>query len=349
MAGVCLEFVRVPTSAWVRLGVTALFALMVWPWNPSLPVDAVERAFVQASVIGFASIAAWKTLWAWASEKAYEPNTSLLSCLGVISDVLFAVACCGTAFKVAPMLAAVIRTQSPQALVAALCGACLVLAVAVVMATGRGVRSLAPSPGMVAAGVVAAPRVLSTDDRWRNCVHEAGHALICAGMHTLPSGFYVIAKHAVFPSDKFAGHVNLGRDGITVQSARMAHFMMALMLAGKAAEESVFGEAGVGATSDHEAWLKYARIYLGNFNAGVYFANPSDEHEVTYNAKQMAALYEGQMEMLTRFFASNAEALASVAEMLKERETLREDDLSDVFSRVSLPEDFPVIYSVLTP
>jgi hypothetical protein len=340
---------RVPTSAWVRFGLSALCALTVWPLNQSLPVDAVERAFVLASVIGFASIAAWKVLWSWVSGRVGEPSTLPLACLSVISDVLVAVACCGAAFKVAPMLAAAIRTQSPQTLVAALCGAGLVLAMAMIMATGRRDHSLLPSPGTVAAGVVAAPRVLSGDDRWRNCVHEAGHALICAGMHTLPSGFYVIAKRAVFPSEQFAGHVNLGHDGITLKSARMAEFMMTLMLAGKAAEEAVFGEAGIGATSDHEVWVKYARIFLGNFIGGVYFPNPTDEHEVAYNAKRMAALYESQMEMLSRFFASNADLLANLAEMLKEREMLREDDLSDVLSKVSLPEDFPVIFSVLTP
>lgn len=223
---------------------------------------------------------------------------------------------------------------------------------AAIIATRRGADSITAADFTAAveriiAGTERRTRVMNADERARVAHHEMGHALVAA---SLP-GADPVQKVTIIPR-------SVGALGFTLQRPTEDRFLitlselkqrMAVLLAGRAAEEMMFGEASTGASDDlakatdiaRECVMRYGmddRIgavvleektirYLGDRNSGIASHDYAEEtaREVDLAVRQLLSEAKKRaIEILTQRRAD----LEAGAHLLLDRESLT-------------PEEFP--------
>jgi cell division protease FtsH len=193
-------------------------------------------------------------------------------------------------------------------------------------------------------GVFSRKRVLSEEERRRTAYHEAGHALVGK---VLP-GVTVPHRVTVIPHGQSLGHVwHTDEQERSIQSRSLLLNQMAMGLAGRAAEELVFGEAGSGAGPDLREVSVLARTMvceLGMSEAigGVSYSlngalDPGEGVGLRYSEEE-ARLIGVEVRRLVGEAEDRAEAvvrdsrstLDRIAEALLERETLSASELEEL-------------------
>ena len=221
---------------------------------------------------------------------------------------------------------------------------------AAILATRRGADSITAADFTAAveriiAGTERRTRVMNADERARVAHHEMGHALVAA---SLP-GADPVQKVTIIPR-------SVGALGFTLQRPTEDRFLitlselkqrMAVLLAGRAAEEMIFGEASTGASDDlakatdiaRECVMRYGmddRIgavvleektlrYLGDRSGGMASHDYAEEtsREVDLAVRQLVSeAKERASEILTRRRAD----LEAGAQLLLDRESLTPDE-----------------------
>jgi cell division protease FtsH len=171
--------------------------------------------------------------------------------------------------------------------------------------------------------------------------HEAGHALaaeLCPN-HDKP-------LHAtVRPRGQAGGFVYMGRSDRALQDADLIHERMVVALAGRAAEQIVFGKVSSGAANDLEqvnAIARQAVEKLGLSPEVGQIISFNDRSHLSQEAlglldrvveKFVHAAYEDALDLLSE----NVESLESLAELLISQQDLERVDILSAISKTPAP------------
>jgi cell division protease FtsH len=215
-------------------------------------------------------------------------------------------------------------------------------------------RDLEDAIDRVVAGLERRSQVLSDHERRLVAFHELGHAVVALFVeHADP-----VHRVSIIPR-------GIGALGYTQQLPEEERYLMsepelrdriAVLLGGRAAEESVFGFATTGAHDDLRKATEIARRMVTEFGmsevvgpiniseGGPRFLGPglrsadgvSDETEMTIDREVKAILLEGQ-EKARSILKEHRADLDELAEVLLEKETLERDDLERYFGRSIAP------------
>ncbi|MCA1969109.1 MAG: AAA family ATPase, partial [Rhizobium sp.] len=221
---------------------------------------------------------------------------------------------------------------------------------AAILATRRGGTTVAMEDFVAAveriiAGAERRSRILNADERRRVAYHEMGHALVAAG---LPSADPV-QKVSIIPR-------SIGALGYTLQRPTEDRFLitagelkdrMVVLLAGRAAEDLVFGEISTGAADDLAKVTDIAREYVTRFGMdlsvgqavlepprqqwlddGQFRTRPKDYSEATAREVDLAVrkLIDEAYQKAKQALEGRIVELKAGAKLLLERETLTPDD-----------------------
>ncbi len=186
--------------------------------------------------------------------------------------------------------------------------------------------------------VLGAPRslVLSEADRRRTAYHEAGHALV--GM--LSPGADPVRKVSIIPRGRALGVTLATPDDDRVNyDAASLRTRIRVALAGRVAEEVVFGDLTTGAESDIQQLTQIARAMVGRWGMSEVIgpiavlpadpqdallpgAAPSSESTQRLLDEEVRRLVDSAHEEVIRLLTEHREQLDALAAALLEAETL---------------------------
>ena len=198
--------------------------------------------------------------------------------------------------------------------------------------------------------LLGSPRgiVLSSSDRERTAYHEAGHALV--GM--LTPGADPVRKVSIIPRGMALGVTLSTPDSDRVSYSRGdLEAKIRVAIAGRVAEEIVFGTITSGAESDIQQLTAIARQMVGRWGMsdavgpvaalasdgqGPLLPGVSETSEETRRLvdEEVRRLVEGSHEEVTRLLGDHREQLESLAQALLRSETL---DALDAYAAAGVP------------
>ncbi|WP_028748309.1 AAA family ATPase [Rhizobium mesoamericanum] len=103
-------------------------------------------------------------------------------------------------------------------------------------------KSRRPVCGADFLAIVPPVAALGDDERWPICVHEAGHAIVGLALATGQIEAIVVAREAGHRDENF-GHVEWRRAVVRKRTLQMYRNEIAMLLAGRAAEQVILSEA----------------------------------------------------------------------------------------------------------
>lgn len=186
----------------------------------------------------------------------------------------------------------------------------------------------------VIAGAPKADRSYITDkDRKITAYHEAGHAL--ATTLLLPDHF--ISKVTIIPSVRGAGGFNLSIPKDTMfQSRRQLKANIQVLLAGRVAEELIFGcdEITTGASNDIQKASKMVADYLDKYGMdsemGLFSVEALEEGHDSKLISKCRTLMNNSYEETKKLLEANLPLLESITAELLEKESLNGSDIERI-------------------
>jgi cell division protease FtsH len=183
-------------------------------------------------------------------------------------------------------------------------------------------------------------RKMTEEDRRRVAYHEAGHGLVALA---LPGG-RVVHKLTIIPRGRSLGSAwMVEEDDRYTHSRSLLLERMAALLAGRAAEELVFGEPIDGAQSDLATVARLARqmvtaMGMSKVVGAINYASDIGTDGRPQHSEQTArlideevrALVEEAGDMAARVLARSRRQLDAIADALMERETLTLQDVEQI-------------------
>ena len=174
---------------------------------------------------------------------------------------------------------------------------------------------------------------ISDQDRKITAYHEAGHALTT----TLLLPEHYLSKVTIIPSVKGAGGFNLSIPKDTLfQTKKQIEANIKVLLAGRVAEELIFGEDEIttGASNDIQKAssliLNYMNKYGMDSDMGLFSMEVLEEgHDLDLVNKcrtQMNTFYKDTKKLMEE----NLELLKNIAEELLEKESLNQEDINRI-------------------
>jgi cell division protease FtsH len=173
---------------------------------------------------------------------------------------------------------------------------------------------------------------ITEKDRKITAYHEAGHALMTKLL--LPDN--IISKVTIIPSTRGAGgfSMSIPKDKM-YQSKREILSNIKVLLAGRVAEEIIFGEDGIttGASNDIEKASNLIKDYIVKYGMDNKFGlfnfeavNVDDSTIIDQCRKEIQKAYGSTKEILE----DNKEYLSKIADMLIEKETIDNNDIEEI-------------------
>ena len=186
-------------------------------------------------------------------------------------------------------------------------------------------------------------KLISKKEKRTIAYHEAGHATASWMLeHAAP-----LVKVTIVPRGQSLGAAwYLPKERMIVQTEQMLDEMCAT-LAGRAAEEIIFGKISTGALNDLEKVTKQARamvsVYglnktIGNITyydssgqSEYSFTKPYSESTAQTIDKEIKNIIEGQYQKALDILQKHKEKLIELAELLLEKEVIFKDNLIEIF------------------
>ncbi len=230
---------------------------------------------------------------------------------------------------------------------------------AAIFATRRGgdtvsIDDFTAAVERIVAGIEKKSRVLSPDERRRVAYHEMGHALAAASLH----GADPVHKVSIIPR-------SIGALGYTMQRPTEDRFLitvsdlknrMAVLMAGRAAEDLIFGEASTGAADDLARATDIARQIVTRFGMARELGQAVFERQAqSYLGENVVALREKDYSEATAREIDLAikslidEAYERAKEVLNRRRKDLEAGTRLLLDKETItPEDFPALLPEVT-
>lgn len=169
------------------------------------------------------------------------------------------------------------------------------------------------------------------EEKHKVAVHEAGHILIA--MFLKKKGIKIAS---VVPSGGNIGHIQL-HDSEDVLSVSDMEDLIAVSLAGRVAERELIGNISVGASSDLEKAVHYAReLIVKQVGYGYDCVAAITDMEISYELmyeieKNIAQLLSKQDVRVQNLIIENKDLVLKMAEMLKEKNVLDHKEIVRLF------------------
>ncbi len=187
-------------------------------------------------------------------------------------------------------------------------------------------------------------KVIKPEEKKRVAHHEAGHATAS----WLLEHAHPLVKVTIVPRGQSLGAAwYLPEERVLVEKEHMLD-EMAATLAGRAAEEVIFGNISTGALNDLEKVTKQARamvtVYGLNDRIGnlTYYDSSGQEYGFTkpYSEKtaeiideEISKLIEEQYQRVKDLLAKNKDKLVKLAQRLLEKEVIFKEDLEEILGK----------------
>jgi cell division protease FtsH len=200
-------------------------------------------------------------------------------------------------------------------------------------------------------GVSSTRRPMSDEERRMTAYHEAGHALVG---RALP-GVTVPHKVSLVPHGQLRGFViHMDKEERSIHSRSMLLNQMAMGLAGRAAEELVFGESSAGAGPDLQEVSQLARrmvceLGMSEVLGGVSYSGNAgmatgegvglrySEEEARLIGIEVRRLVDEAHNLALEALRESRDTLDAIAEVLLERETLSSKELEEILDGRLVP------------
>ena len=187
-------------------------------------------------------------------------------------------------------------------------------------------------------------KVIKPAEKKRVALHEAGHATAS----WLLEHAHPLVKVTIVPRGQSLGAAwYLPEERMLVEKEQMLD-EIAATLAGRAAEEIIFGNISTGALNDLEKVTKQARamvtVYglndkIGNItyydssgqDAG--FTKPYSEKTAEMIDEEISKIVEGQYQRVKEILLKNKDKLKKLAERLLEKEVIFKEDLEEILGK----------------
>lgn len=200
----------------------------------------------------------------------------------------------------------------------------------------------------VLAGPEKRSRLISDREKEIIAYHEAGHALVA---HILPNT-NPVHKISIIPRGRALGYtLTLPTEDRYLVTRSELLDELAMMLAGRVAEEMVFNDVTTGASDDLERATKIARqmvteygmseklgpLTFGHKSGEVFLGRdiarePNYSPEVAYEIdKEVRAIIEQAYERARQILSEKRDLLDKLAQTLIEKETITSDQLYELF------------------
>ncbi|SMC56752.1 ATP-dependent Zn proteases [Fulvimarina manganoxydans] len=163
--------------------------------------------------------------------------------------------------------------------------------------------------------VAMPPETRSAAVVWRTAIHEAGHAMAYLATGRVPLAMSIISSGGA------GGYVEGPRDVVTEQRLGDLESMVLPMLAGRAAEDVILGEASAGAVGDLERATTVLSAVEGGLGLGGYLT-PGGPDRASVEARIRRVYGEALMLVLTHRIA-----ILDLARLAVDRRVLSEDAL----------------------
>jgi cell division protease FtsH len=180
-------------------------------------------------------------------------------------------------------------------------------------------------------------RVVTDKEKRILAYHEGGHALVSHLVGNAPEKATIIARGAAL------GYVlHLPEEERYLQTREELLDWMVMALAGRAAEETVFGRVTNGAANDLEKVTQIARAMVFEWGMGESVTSRTmraDNYALSEETKRLrdteqARITDAAYVESTRLLEKHRAALDRVASALLDRETLAREELAEIFEGV---------------
>lgn len=169
-------------------------------------------------------------------------------------------------------------------------------------------------------------KVRSEDELYGTAVHEAGHAVAAAAVGIMPSYATIAARGEI------GGYVYYGDEKVTKLSRKDILDRICIMMAGRAAETVVFGEAGItsGISGDLKSATELATSMICDYGMDEEFPvyiEPSKRSENPRVTRRVAEIIKEQSQRANNILTENIDEVRETAQTLLEKVSLDEGDL----------------------
>ena len=219
-------------------------------------------------------------------------------------------------------------------------------------------KDLFESVELVLVGKEKKDRILSKEERRIVSYHEVGHALLTA----LQKDAEPVQKITIVPRTMGAlGYVmQVPEEEKYLNTKKELEAMLVVSLAGRAAEEIVFDTVTTGAANDIEQATRIARAMVTQYGMSEKFGlmglatqenqyltgrtvlNCGDATAAEIDTEVMKMLKDAYAEA-KRLLSENRDALDKIAEFLIEKETITGKEFMEIFHRVKVEAEAPVV------
>lgn len=179
----------------------------------------------------------------------------------------------------------------------------------------------------------------SDADIRRIAAHEAAHAMVYAGLKSLPDDLEIHCLDGA--SDCSLGYVTGYASPHKLPDRNYVRWQMLVYLAGKEGELLVMGQPSLGCSTDYERWESLAKTYLSTDDEIAYFAKPANKIELSNNTLQLNLLKKNDISLLVDFLGMNAEVYLRLVEEISEKKVLKRAAIKSHLDQVIFPENFP--------
>ena len=217
-------------------------------------------------------------------------------------------------------------------------------------------QDFAESIDRVIAGPARKSRVITDRDKEVTAYHEAGHALVG---HLLPSA-EPVAKISIVSRGQMGGYTkSIPDEESYYMTLKQARARLATLMGGRAAEETVFGEEEIttGAGNDIEQATQLARTIITRYGMSeklgpstfgkreeLVFLGREISEQADYSDRiaeeiddEVHGLINSAYQTAKNLVADNKNKLSQIAKYLIDNETVKGDDLTNLFDTPPTP------------
>ena len=190
-------------------------------------------------------------------------------------------------------------------------------------------------------GIERPNKIISKEEKKTIAYHEAGHAVVGWFGHSQNK----LLKVTIVPRSNGAlGFAQYLPSEINLHTKEDLMETICMALAGRAAEELVFGQITTGASDDLKKVTQIAYAMISEYGMGQHqLSFPETQFQKPYS-ESLAKNMDDEVQMIiqkayvnaTSILNENYDILEALATQLLEKETLNRDDLEKIFSEHSL-------------
>lgn len=211
-----------------------------------------------------------------------------------------------------------------------------------------GLQDFIDAIDRIIAGLEKKSKIISPAEKWKIACHEAGHAVVSWLLGHVDQ----LVKISIIPRGKSLGAAWYLPEERQLRTYSEYFERLSAMLAGRAAEQVIFGEVSSGALDDLEKVTKeaYMMVAFYGFNEKVgnisfydssglqnTFQKPYSEETGKLIDDEVRKLVEEAFDVAKNLLLEHKEELIAVAELLLKKEVIFKEDVENILGKRTIP------------